>query len=111
MQNHQVKLPWEEGELDVQLSENWHLGGVLAPSNLPALEDVVVATERGLADPIGTARLSKSVNAETKIALVIDDDSCPTPMATIVPAQKKFPRNAEVVVIPNGGRSYPILPQ
>jgi nickel-dependent lactate racemase len=69
---------------------------------------VEAATGRGLADPIGTGRLSGRVDADTKIALVIDDDSRPTPVSAIVPAlfkelQAGGARLENVTVIPGLG--------
>lgn len=86
MEKHTLQLPWGNESIALTLPKAWRLSGVLAPSPLPGLLDVKKETERSLASPVGAARLCELVDPTSQIALVIDDDSRPTPVAKILPA-------------------------
>lgn len=81
-----VEIPWGSGKLPVSLPEGWEISAVLEPSQRAAVPDAFAETERALADPIGSMRLSAMVKPGAKIALVIDDGSRPTPVAKLLPA-------------------------
>jgi len=81
-----VNIPWGKEVLSINLPENWTLGGVLEPSALPAVPDACAETQRSLAQPVGSPKLHELARAGMKVAIVIDDGSRPTPVASILPA-------------------------
>lgn len=79
-------LPWGTGQLSLELPAEWRLLGVLEPAAMPGVPDPVREFECSLAEPIGMARLSDIVRPAMRIALVMDDDSRPTPVGQALPA-------------------------
>lgn len=84
--DHTLRLPWGRETLTLHLPENWSLLGEMTPQPLPAVADVTAETARALEKPYGMSRLAELVGAAARIALVIDDDSRPTPVARLLPA-------------------------
>jgi lactate racemase len=81
-----LQLPWGTDKLNLTIPSNWELLGVMEPAPIEALKDVQQAVGASLSAPIGLPRLSEMAKPGMKIALVIDDDSRPTPVALIAPA-------------------------
>jgi nickel-dependent lactate racemase len=80
-----LTLPWGKESIEIKLPEKWQVQR-MEPSPLPAVPDATAETQRSLAEPIGTARLSEVVKPGQNIVIVIDDDSRPTPVAQVLPA-------------------------
>ena len=85
MASLKVKLPWGPGQQELELPESWHLAGILEPANRAGVPDARAETARSLAEPTGSAKLSERVKPGTRVALVIDDGSRPTPVAKLLP--------------------------
>jgi lactate racemase len=81
-----VQVPWGKDKISLILPENWELSGILEPSALPGVADTAQETVRSLQSPYGSTRLSEMARGVMKIALVIDDDSRPTPVKLILPS-------------------------
>ncbi len=81
-----LQLPWGNEFLSVTLPEKWELQGILEPSALPPCADPQGEVLRALAEPIGAPRLAELAHPGMKVAIVIDDGSRPTPVASILPA-------------------------
>ena len=80
-----LSLPWGSETLSLELPSDWQLLGVMQPNPLPVPADACQEIERSLAEPTGSPRLKDLVKPGAKIALVIDDDSRPTPVHLILP--------------------------
>lgn len=82
----QIELPWgRNGLLSLPLPPCWRLvaqGDVTIPAPLADLQSEVCA---GLDQPIGTPPLRDLVGPETRVALVMDDLSRPTPVHRLAP--------------------------
>ncbi len=114
MEKHLINLPWGEDMIPLELPSNWNLAGVMEPSPLPGVPNVLEETRRSLQSPIGIKSLAEWVTPESKIALVIDDDSRPTPVSSILPAileevQRGGASLSQITVVPAIGvhRSMP----
>ena len=81
-----LRLPWGNEFVPVSLPEKWQIRGVLQPSSLPPCSDPDAEVRCALANPIGGPRLGDLARAGMKVALVIDDNSRPTPVNRILPA-------------------------
>jgi len=81
-----LHLPWGREELHLALPDTWQLSAVFKPSALPAVTDTRAEVERSLEAPIGSARLAELAQGRSRVALVIDDASRPTPVHAILPA-------------------------
>ncbi len=81
-------LPWGKDELAFALPTEWHVAGILQPQTMEVVGDIAEATRCALAQPVGSPCLRDLPHAgpDIKVALVIDDDSRPTPVAGILPA-------------------------
>ncbi|HOG45661.1 MAG TPA: nickel-dependent lactate racemase [Anaerolineae bacterium] len=84
MTEREIRLPWGSEQLAATLPEGWHLAGVMAPSALPAVADPQAEAARSLQAPIGLPPLSQLARPGMKVALVIDDDSRPTPVRLLL---------------------------
>jgi nickel-dependent lactate racemase len=81
-----LSLPWGKNEsLSIQLPAEWEIISRLEPAARPGVSDPTAEVCRSLANPIGLPRLSELANGKTRIALVIDDSSRPTPVRQILP--------------------------
>lgn len=79
-------LPWGSDELTIALPPNWELAGILEPESRPPVADPAVEVRRALAEPTGSPRLRELARGDRRVAIVVDDDSRPTPVARILPA-------------------------
>jgi nickel-dependent lactate racemase len=80
-----VTLPWGRDEIELALPAGWRATS-LVPGPAPPLSDVGTATRRSLGEPIGSPGLGELAGPDTRVALVIDDGSRPTPVASVLPA-------------------------
>jgi nickel-dependent lactate racemase len=85
MSEYQIRLPWGDDEVPLQLPEGWHVNDVLDPAPRAGVQDTADEVARSLAEPLGSARLRDLVGEGKEIALVIDDLSRPTPLDLILP--------------------------
>jgi lactate racemase len=81
-----IEIPWGKDRLSMQLPEGWELIGTMQPAPVRAVQDTRQEIERSLSELVGLPRLAELARPGMKIALVIDDDSRPTPVALILPA-------------------------
>ncbi len=78
----ELRMPWGDGELDVRIPDTWNLLDVRAAGQpvgkrKSALDLVGQAIDR----PLLSEPLARYVTPETRILLVVDDDTRPTPTA------------------------------
>ncbi len=81
-----LTLPWGDDSMALTLPPDWTLLGEMAPRPLPPVADVPAAAREALARPVGLPRLAALARPGMKIALVVDDDSRPTPVGCLLPA-------------------------
>jgi lactate racemase len=86
MENKTITLPWGKDEISLQIPPDWHIAGILSPSPLAGISDPSGEVLRSLNNPIGSVTLAELAKSRSKIAIVIDDSSRPTPVARIFPA-------------------------
>ncbi len=115
MQDHTVQLPWGDEKITLKLPETWHIAGVFEPRGLPGVPDPAAEAARSLQSPIGCGRLSEQVKPGMRVALVIDDASRPTPVASFLPAVlAELARGGvpleDVTVVPALGVHRPMTP-
>ncbi len=80
-----IQVPWGDEQLSLALPPDWGPPDILEPTRLPAVADPAAEVERALSEPIGSPRLGALVDATSRIALVVDDASRPTPVACMLP--------------------------
>lgn len=86
MTSKTLALPWGHERLSLMLPEGWHLRGKLEPHPRPAVNDTTAEIRRTLAEPIDAPTLAELARDAERVALVIDDDSRPTPIDRMLPA-------------------------
>jgi len=79
-----VTLPYGQESITFQVPER-NFAGMMDPEFAPPIEDLRRGIENAIDHPIGTKGLSEIVRPGKKIAVIIDDDSRPTPISTILP--------------------------
>lgn len=81
-----LSLPWGKNDtLTLQLPSEWELVSRLEPAARPGVSDPAEEVRRSLSNPIGMPGLSELAKGKTRVALVIDDNSRPTPVRQILP--------------------------
>lgn len=113
MPDRDLEIPWGKEKLALKLPQGWELLGTMEPTPRAGLADLQFEIEHSLASPIGCPRLSEMARPGMKIALVIDDDSRPTPVRLVLPAvlaelQRSGIPPAQVTVIPALGVHQPM---
>lgn len=79
-----LELPWGRGEpLPLRLPPQWRVVACHRPRVLPPLEDLAGAVEAQVERPIDAPPLRCTVGPETRVALVMDDASRPTPVSLL----------------------------
>ncbi len=81
-----LTLPWGRQQMELALPEEWRVAAVLEPKAVAAVADMRMEMERSLSAPLGCGRLRDLVRPGMRVAILIDDDSRPTPVALILPA-------------------------
>jgi nickel-dependent lactate racemase len=81
-----VELPWGNGSLDVALPRRWTVLGELLPKRVPEPKNVIEACTDALAHPVGARPLSERDLSSSRVVVVTDDHSRPTPVAAFLPA-------------------------
>jgi lactate racemase len=84
-----LSLPWKKDSIQLGLPENWHVKGILEPASLPPVIDPNAEVVKAMYEPIGCGRLADLVSPGSKVAIVIDDISRPTPVPVIFPVVLK----------------------
>ena len=81
-----VEVPWgREEALEVKLPPDWHLIAEGQFDTPPAMDDLSGALRKALDAPILSPPLREMVGPESRIALVMDDESRPTPVDRLAP--------------------------
>ncbi|MGQ9566847.1 MAG: nickel-dependent lactate racemase [Anaerolineae bacterium] len=81
-----LELPWGLGEpLPLRLPPQWRVVACHRPRVLPPLENLTAAVQAQLGRPIGAPPLRDLVGPGTRVALVMDDASRPTPVPLLAP--------------------------
>jgi len=81
-----LSLPWGKEQISVEMPESWTLRDAYEPQSLPPVADPAAEAARSLTEPVGSARLSERLHPGSKVALVIDDGSRPTPVHLLYPS-------------------------
>ncbi|MBQ3224380.1 MAG: nickel-dependent lactate racemase [Oscillospiraceae bacterium] len=79
-----VTLPYGHEKVSFEIPDKNFIG-MMDPQFTPAIDDLKSAIENAIDNPIGTPPLSEIVKPGKKIAVIIDDDSRPTPQSVILP--------------------------
>ncbi|MBQ7119764.1 MAG: nickel-dependent lactate racemase [Oscillospiraceae bacterium] len=79
-----VTLPYGHKKVSFEIPDKNFIG-MMDPEFTPAIENLERAIENAIDNPIGTKPLSEIVKLGKKIAVIIDDDSRPTPQSVILP--------------------------
>ncbi|MBE6910895.1 MAG: nickel-dependent lactate racemase [Ruminococcaceae bacterium] len=79
-----VTLPYGHKKVSFEIPDKNFIG-MMDPEFTPAIENLERAIETAIDNPIGTKPLSEIVKPGKKIAVIIDDDSRPTPQSVILP--------------------------
>jgi len=79
-----VRVPWGRDEIELGLPPQWHVTTV-APKAAEPVRDLEAAVRERLRAPIGCPALAELCGADTRVALVMDDGSRPTPIAEVLP--------------------------
>ncbi|MGC9356625.1 MAG: nickel-dependent lactate racemase [Anaerolineae bacterium] len=89
MTTKSLTLPWGQDSLHLTLPQRWNLKDILEPHPEPGVVDTTSEIRRALVNPIGSPTIAELVQEMAgkagRIAVVIDDDSRPTPVARILP--------------------------
>lgn len=80
-----IDLPYSKGEVTIEIPDK-NLYFVVDRGKLPATKDIRGEVIKALRDPIACQPLSKHVSSESKVVIVGDDITRPTPQETIIPA-------------------------
>jgi len=108
-----VVIPWGKDSLTIPLLAGWELLGRMEPAALRAPQPIQYEIETSLANPTGLPPLRTLAKPGLKIALVIDDDSRPTPVTQLLPAvlaelQQGGASLDQVTIVPATGVHFPM---
>lgn len=78
-----VEFPFGKGFLNLELSQ---AADVFLPRSIPGVPDELAAIRLAMAEPIGTARLSKLAEDKSTVAIVINDITRPAPTEMMLTA-------------------------
>ncbi len=78
-------ISWGDEQHSFELPSDWDVIGYLEPNQVPPLDNVSEAVEASLNAPISMKRISELVSPDSKVTIVIDDISRPTPVHQIMP--------------------------
>ena len=81
-----LTLPWGSETIDLSLPDSWRIAGNLSPALLAGVADPCLETEAALQNPVGMARLCELARPGIKIAVIIEDNNRPAPVAKLMPA-------------------------
>jgi len=108
-----IRIPWGKDSLTITLPESWELLGIMEPAPSSSLDAFQQELKASLLQPIGLPRLSELAKPGMKIALVIDDDSRPTPVDQLLPAvlaeiQLGGATLDQITIVPATGVHFPM---
>jgi nickel-dependent lactate racemase len=86
MTDHLLDVPWGKDHLTIPIPERWDLLGMMVPSTVSTSQDPRLEAEKSLSASLGLPTLMELARPGMKIALVIDDESRPTPVDQLLPA-------------------------
>jgi nickel-dependent lactate racemase len=81
---NKIELPWGRDSLEVTLPPTWRVLGERVPAEDPEPADLEDLCARSLASPIEARRLGERDLSSTRVVLVVDDHSRPTPVASFI---------------------------
>ncbi len=84
--SQKLTMPWGSDAIDLSLPDSWRITGRLTPAALPGAFDACQETEAALQNPIGMPRLCELAQPGMKVALVVEDNNRPAPIAKLMPA-------------------------
>jgi nickel-dependent lactate racemase len=103
-----IKLMQHTGDLAIELPTHWKLCQTLfraASEGKTSIREMAVAS---LSDPVGTPTLERIVTSSSKVAILVDDLTRPTPIRELLPPvlevlhKEGVPRSNVDIVIGNG---------
>lgn len=108
-----LTLPWGKNLIKFPIPEEWEIIGKYEPASLPPVTDPAAEARHSLQQPVGSTCLSEHVQPGSKIALVIDDSSRPTPVHLVYPAVLAELRRAgikddQITIVPAIGLHRPM---
>jgi nickel-dependent lactate racemase len=114
MSTQSITLLWGKKNISLDIPPDWKIMGILEPASIAGVPNLNQEIFRSLNSPVGAARLSEIVNAKSKVALIMDDLSRPTPIAKLIPAVLNELKQAgvktdNIMVIPALGVHRPML--
>jgi len=108
-----VWLPYGKTEICARVPTRNYLGNI-EPKEKEGVKDARAEIERALNEPIGTKRLSELAKQGSKIAIVVNDQTRPTPSHLIVPPilnelNKAGIKENDITIIIGGGIHRPAI--
>ena len=82
----QIEIPWGNQFISLDLPPDWEIVGIMQPAAIAPVRDVQEEVVRSLNDPIGLGKISELAQGVTRVAIVVDDSSRPTPVREIFPS-------------------------
>lgn len=81
-----IEIPWgESGSMALTLPEHWRVMGVIVPEKIPPISDIQGECTRALLHPTGSEPLSRLASRSSRVCIIIDDASRPTPTRLLLP--------------------------
>jgi nickel-dependent lactate racemase len=84
MSSREIRLRYGSGFQSIEVPSN-NIVAIAQARSLPAIADFNFAVSNALDNPIGSERLEKMVSPRSKVAIIIDDITRPTPTSKILP--------------------------
>lgn len=84
MEKREVVIPYGTETIKFKVS-NSNLIGVYSPKDFPAVSDITGEIIRAINCPIGTKKVGELATGASKVVLVADDNTRPTPSDKIIP--------------------------
>ena len=81
-----VTAKYQGRDTSIRLPEDWSLAGIGNPAPVEPLTDVGAAVTAALRQPVGMPGLAVACAGARTVAIVIDDQTRPTPTARVLPA-------------------------
>jgi len=79
-----VCIPYGKERLSFDIPDR-NFAGMMDPPFVPPIERIEEAINQSIDNPIGSEPLERMVDPQKSIAIIVDDGSRPTPIATILP--------------------------
>ena len=85
MKDIAVKLPFGSRFIEIEVPRR-NLTSIVEPRQVQAVVDSTVEAERALRNPIGEERISNLIKKRSKVVILSEDNTRPTPVKEILPA-------------------------